>query len=119
MPGSTVPEYDVLVAGGGPAGSTAAHLLASTGKKVMVLEKDTFPRFRIGESLLPFSTPIFDKLGVLDEIKGRFRRKYGTFFTEEGKVANRKVVFAHGFKRGYGLAFHAKRAELDDPLLKA
>ena len=112
-------DYDAIVAGGGPAGSTAAHLLARAGKSVLVLEKATFPRFVIGESLLPFSTPIFEKLGVLDEIKSRFQHKFGAFFTEEGKEANRKVVFAHGFKRGYGLAFHAKRAELDEILLRA
>lgn len=114
-----VPEYDALVVGGGPAGSTVAHLLAKAGKKVLVLEKETFPRFRIGESLLPFSTPIFEKLGVLDEIKARFQHKLGAYFTEEGKEENRKVVFAHGFKKGYGLAFHAKRAELDEILIRA
>ena len=114
-----VPEFDAVVVGGGPAGSTVAHLLAKAGAKVLVLEKETFPRFRIGESLLPFSTPIFEKLGVLDEIKARFQHKLGAFFTEEGKEANRKVVFAHGFKKGYGLAFHAKRAELDEILIRA
>lgn len=112
-------RYDAIIVGGGPAGSTAAHLLARAGRKVVVLERETFPRFRIGESLLPFSTPIFEKLGVLDEIKARFQHKFGALFTEEGKEANRKVVFAHGFKRGYGLAFHAKRAELDEILLDA
>jgi flavin-dependent dehydrogenase len=58
-------------------------------------------------------------LGVLDEIKVRFQHKLGAYFTEEGKEADRKVVFAHGFKRGYGLAFQAKRAELDEILIGA
>src|SRR5512146_3168975 len=112
-------RWDAIVVGGGPAGSTAAHLLARAGKSVLVLEKDAFPRFRIGESLLPFANPIFEKLGVLDEITERFQHKLGAYFTEEGKEATRKVVFADGFKRGYGLAFQAKRAELDELLLNA
>jgi len=119
MPDSPLPRWDAIVVGGGPAGSTAAHLLARAGRKVLVLEKETFPRFRIGESLLPFSNPIFEKLGVLDEIKARFQPKLGAYFTEEGKEADRKVVFADGFKRGYGLAFHVKRAEFDELLLSA
>jgi len=119
MPDSPLPRWDAIVVGGGPAGSTAAHLLARAGRKVLVLEKETFPRFRIGESLLPFATPIFEKLGVLDEIKARFQHKLGAYFTEEGKEADRKVVFADGLKRGYGLAFQVKRAELDEILIGA
>ncbi|HWC65347.1 MAG TPA: NAD(P)/FAD-dependent oxidoreductase [Thermoanaerobaculia bacterium] len=119
MSSVSAPRWDAIVVGGGPAGSTVSHLLARAGRSVLVLEKETFPRFVIGESLLPFSTPIFEKLGVLEEIKSRFQHKLGAYFTEEGKEADRKVVFAHGFKKGYGLAFQVKRAELDELLLSA
>ena len=59
---------DVLVIGGGPAGSTAATLLAEKGHRVTLLEKAHHPRFHIGESLLPANLPLFEKLGVRAEI---------------------------------------------------
>src|SRR5260370_1696932 len=62
-------ECDVLVVGGGPAGSTIAALLAQKGRHVVALEKDRFPRFHIGESLLPLNLPLFDRLGVADEVE--------------------------------------------------
>lgn len=62
-------ECDVLVVGGGPAGSTIAALLAQKDRHVVVLEKDRFPRFHIGESLLPLNLPLFDRLGVADEVR--------------------------------------------------
>src|SRR5260370_34106182 len=63
---------DVAVIGGGPAGSTAAMLLARRGYKVIALEKAHHPRFHIGESLLPMNLPVFERLGGLD--KGRATR---------------------------------------------
>jgi 2-polyprenyl-6-methoxyphenol hydroxylase-like FAD-dependent oxidoreductase len=62
-------ECDVLVVGGGPAGSTIAALLALKGRRVVVLEKERFPRFHIGESLLPLNVPLFERLGVADEVE--------------------------------------------------
>ena len=58
----------VLVVGGGPGGSTTAALLARQGLRVTLVEKDRHPRFHIGESLLPMNMPIFERLGVLDQV---------------------------------------------------
>ena len=69
--------YDVAIIGGGPAGRTAATLLAQAGRQVVVLEREKFPRFHIGESLLPFSTTTFDRLGVREEMDRTFMPKYG------------------------------------------
>jgi len=69
--------YDVAIIGGGPAGSTAAALLARAGRRVIVLERDKFPRFHIGESLLPFSTQTFDRLGVREKLDRTFLLKFG------------------------------------------
>ena len=62
-------ECDVLVVGGGPAGSTIAALLAQKSRRVVLLEKERFPRFHIGESLLPLNLPLFDRLGVADDVR--------------------------------------------------
>ena len=70
-------RFDVIVLGGGPAGSTVATLLASRGQRVVVVEKDHFPRFHIGESLLPASVGIFNRLGVHQQIREHFILKPG------------------------------------------
>src|SRR5438034_10193546 len=70
--------YDVAIIGGGPAGSTAAALLARAGRRVIVFEREKFPRFHIGESLLPFSMKAFTRLGLHEKFsRARFMKKFG------------------------------------------
>ena len=69
---------DVIVIGGGPAGSTAAAMLAAQGRDVLLLEREKFPRHHVGESMLPASIPILEELGVLAEMDAAgFLPKYG------------------------------------------
>jgi 2-polyprenyl-6-methoxyphenol hydroxylase-like FAD-dependent oxidoreductase len=74
LPGDAPPsgesgQCEVLVVGGGPAGSTIATLLAERGMDVLLCEKDRHPRFHIGESLLPFNVPLLERLGVANEVE--------------------------------------------------
>jgi FADH2-dependent halogenase len=110
-------EYDVAIIGGGPAGSTAATLLARHGRKVVVVEREKFPRFHIGESLLPYSMAAFERLGVQEKLKGICMEKIG------GEVASacgtRKVrfYFRTGFRLSQTKSYQVKRADFDKVLL--
>ena len=73
-------DCDVLVVGGGPAGSTIAALLAERGRHVVLVEKDEHPRFHLGESLLPLNLPLFERLGLKDRIEKFGMFKYGVEF---------------------------------------
>ncbi|HEX5099405.1 MAG TPA: NAD(P)/FAD-dependent oxidoreductase [Polyangiaceae bacterium] len=110
---------DVIVIGGGPAGSTVATRLAQAGRKVLVFEKERFPRFHIGESLLPCSMPMFRELGVLPKLEdGRFLPKYGAEFVTADGALKQRYAFADGLVPGAGSAFEVDRAELDQVLLE-
>jgi flavin-dependent dehydrogenase len=116
---NSVEEHEVIVIGGGPAGSTSAALLAQAGHDVVLLEKTKFPREHVGESLLPFCYPLFEKLGVLDELKKRFVRKPGVRFLDgrSGAIST-TWCFKHVIKNPSYLSFQVARGEFDHILLK-
>jgi len=112
-------KYDVIVIGGGPSGSTVATRLVQRGRSVLLLEKEHFPRFHIGESLLPCSMPLFEELGVMEALRDHgFLPKYAAeFVTGDGSVT-RRYTFADGLIPGPPSAFEVDRAEFDHVLLK-
>ena len=111
-------DCDVLVIGGGPAGSTAAALLAGRGHRVVVLEKDRHPRFHIGESLLPLNLPLFERLGVADEIERIGMLKLGAEFVSPVHGKSITYLFANALDKSLPHAYQVRRSEFDQVLLK-
>ncbi|WP_394822310.1 NAD(P)/FAD-dependent oxidoreductase [Pendulispora albinea] len=111
-------KFDVIIAGGGPGGSICAAALAQKGRRVLVLEKARFPRFHLGESLLPQSMPILDALGLMPELHRRFLVKRGANFHEHGTGKSARYDFAEAFDRSTTYAFEVPRDEFDEVLLR-
>ncbi len=109
--------YDVVIIGGGPAGSTAATLLAQAGRRVILLERERFPRFHIGESLLPFSMQAFDRLGVREKLDRAFLPKYGGEIMAACGTKSIKFYFKDGFRARRDHAYQVTRSEFDKLLL--
>lgn len=110
---------DVLVVGGGPAGSTIAALLAERSHHVVLVEKDKHPRFHIGESLLPFNLPLLERLGVLPEVERIGMMKYGAeFIAPECVSRSSTFLFARAFDKNLPYAYQVRRSEFDHILLR-
>ena len=110
-------ECDVLVIGGGPAGSTMASFLSKKGYQVTVLEREQFPREHVGESMLPFCWHVFDELGIREEMEERFVRKPGVRFIDVDGTTNTAWCFWHHIEGPSALSFQVIRSEFDQVLL--
>ncbi len=109
---------DVLVIGGGPAGSTVSALLAQRGRDVVMLEKSRHPRFHIGESLLPLNMPLFEKLGVAAEIERIGMYKYGAEFVSQWHDKPTHVDFANAWDPSFPYTYQVRRSEFDEILFR-
>ncbi|MBK9264725.1 MAG: tryptophan 7-halogenase [Polyangiaceae bacterium] len=109
--------WDVIILGGGPGGSTLASSLAKRGRRALVLEREKFPRFHIGESLLPCSRAVFTELGIDEELDRRFIRKYGARFLCSTTRRVNTYHFADAFDAEFEYAYEVQRAEFDALLL--
>ncbi len=111
--------HDVIIIGGGPAGATAAAVLARASRSVLVLEKEHFPRFHIGESLLPYNRDLFEEIGVWEEMQAQsFMVKRGAQFTASSGEPRARLVFANGRFTKHPEAFQVERAKFDEILLR-
>ena len=110
-------DFDTIIVGGGPGGATAGALLAKAGQKVLVLEKETFPRFHIGESLLPFGNDVLKASGAWDKVTAAgFIPKFGAEFCVGNTSKFLRFWFTNSLTPEHGQTFQVERSKFDEIL---
>src|ERR1041384_8248354 len=110
--------YDVIVMGGGPAGSSVAGILAREGRQVIVFEKEIFPRHHIGESLMTDTYWTFRRLGILEKLKeSPFVRKYSVQFANAAGKESRPFYFFEAAHHESAVTWEVTRAKFDELLI--
>lgn len=110
--------YDAIIIGAGPGGSTAGSALARAGKKVLILERERFPRFHVGESLIPYGNEELKKIGVWEKLnQAGFMPKLGAEFVLGNSSAIMRVIFSRFLPAGFSQTFQVERSRFDHLLL--
>src|SRR5688500_11237429 len=111
-------NYDAIIIGGGPAGSSAAAILGEKGHRVLVLEREKFPRYHIGESLLPFTYEPLRRLGLVGKMKqSQFVKKYSVQFVSPSGRASQPFYFHTRYDREtVAQTWPVLRSEFDEML---
>src|SRR5882672_9655310 len=105
-------ECDVLIIGAGPAGSAASAILAEYGHRVIVLEREKFPRYHIGESLLPFTFFPLQRLGLIDKMRqSAFVKKYSVQFVSPNGKASQPFYFETRYEKDVAQTWQVLRSE--------
>ena len=113
-------SHDVIIIGAGPAGSAAAAILAEQGRRVLVLEREKFPRYHIGESLIPFTYHPLERLGMIERLKeSAFVKKYSVQFISPDGQASQPFYFFNRYDRDtVAQTWQVMRAEFDQMLME-
>lgn len=118
MPAS--PDYEVIIIGGGPAGAATGTLLAEYGHRVLILEREKFPRYHVGESLIPFTFGPLERLGLVDRMKAsHFQKKYSVMFVQPDGKRSQPFYFHTRYDIGtVAQTWQVLRSEFDEMLLR-
>src|SRR6476620_5919925 len=112
-------NYDALIIGGGPAGASTASILAEYGHRVLVLEREKFPRYHVGESMIPFTYGPLERLGLIPLMKkSAFQKKYSVVFISPNGRASQPFYFFNRYdKDTVAQTWQVLRSEFDAMLV--